>query len=90
MRTQNRILGQDSNPAVVAYHESGHAVAGMVLGVEFTVVRIVPGRDGKIGVTPKTNPWLGSRPASNPGEFTNDEWTELSQAMRSGSVEEER
>jgi len=44
------------------------------------VVRIAPGRDGKVGVTPKTNPWLGSRPASNPGEFTNEEWTELSQS----------
>ncbi len=64
---------------VVPYHEAGHVVAGVVLGVEFTEVRIVPGEDGKIGVPLKTNPWLGQRPSSNPGEFTDEEWAELSQ-----------
>lgn len=29
---------------VVAHHEAGHVVAGIVLGVEFTAVRIVPGQ----------------------------------------------
>ena len=50
---------------VIAHHEAGHAVAGLVLGVPFTEVRIVPGEDGKIGVPLKTNPWTGPRPASN-------------------------
>jgi hypothetical protein len=35
---------------VIAHHEAGHAVGGLVLGVPFTEVRIVPGEDGKIGV----------------------------------------
>lgn len=65
---------------VVAHHEAGHAVAGIVLGVEFTEVRIVPGKDGKIGVPLKTMPWRGPRPSSNPGEFTEEEWGELSQS----------
>jgi len=51
-----------------------------VLGVPFTEVRIVPGEDGKIGVPLKTNPWTGPRPASNPGEFTDEEWAELSRS----------
>jgi hypothetical protein len=68
------------SPQVVAHHEAGHAVAGVVLGVEFTEVRIVPGKDGKIGVPLKTNPWLGPRPSSNPGEFPDDEWAALSQS----------
>src|SRR6266566_1650768 len=63
---------------VIAHHEARHAVAGLVLGVPFTEVRIVPGEDGKIGVPLKTNPWTGPRPASNPGEFTDEEWAELS------------
>lgn len=67
---------------VVAHHEAGHAVAGLVLSVEFTEVRIVPGKDGKIGVPLKTNPWLGPRPSSNPGEFTDEEWAALSQSDR--------
>ncbi|MGH9739388.1 MAG: hypothetical protein ACRD4X_12515 [Candidatus Acidiferrales bacterium] len=66
----------------VAHHEAGHAVAGVVLGVEFTEVRIVPGKDGKIGVPLKTNPWLGPRPSPNPGEFTDEEWAALSQSDR--------
>jgi len=65
---------------VIAHHEAGHAVAGLVLGVPFTEVRIVPGEDGKIGVPLKTNPWTGPRPASNPGEFTDEEWAELSRS----------
>jgi hypothetical protein len=65
---------------VVAHHEAGHAVAGIVLGVEFTAVRIVPGKDGKIGVPLKTMPWRGPRPSSNPGEFNDEEWAELSQS----------
>lgn len=65
---------------VVAHHEAGHAVAGVVLCVEFTEVRIVPGEDGKIGVPLKENPWLGPRPSSNPGEFTDAEWATLSQS----------
>jgi hypothetical protein len=64
---------------VIAHHEAGHVVAGLVLGVPFTEVRIVPGEDGKIGVPLKTNPWTGPRPASNPGEFTDEEWAELSE-----------
>jgi len=28
----------------------------------------------------KTNPWTGPRPASNPGEFTDEEWAELSRS----------
>lgn len=68
------------SPQAVAHHEAGHAVAGVVLGVEFTEVRIVPGRDGKIGVPLKTNPWVGPRPSSNPGEFTDEEWAALSQS----------
>jgi hypothetical protein len=67
-------------PQVVAHHEAGHAVAGVVLGVEFTEVRIVPGKDGKIGVPLKTNPWRGPRPSSNAGEFTDEEWAALSQS----------
>jgi hypothetical protein len=68
-------------PPVIAHHEAGHAVAGMVLSVEFTAVRIVPGEDGKIGVPLKTNPWLGPRPAFNPsGEFTDEEWADLSES----------
>jgi hypothetical protein len=65
---------------VIAHHEAGHAVAGLVLGVPFTEVRIVPGEDGKIGVPLKTNPWTGPRPASNPGEFADEEWAELSRS----------
>ena len=65
---------------VIAHHEAGHAVAGLVLGVPFTEVRIVPGKDGRIGVPLKTNPWIGPRPASNPGEFTDEEWAELSRS----------
>jgi hypothetical protein len=65
---------------VIAHHEAGHGVAGLVLGVPFTEVRIVPGEDGKIGVPLKTNPWTGPRPASNPGEFTDEEWAELSRS----------
>ena len=65
---------------VIAHHEARHAVAGLVLGVPFTEVRIVPGEDGKIGVPLKTNPWTGPRPASNPGEFTDEEWAELSRS----------
>jgi hypothetical protein len=76
MSTQNNPVSS----SVVAHHEAGHAVAGIVLGVEFTAVRIVPGKDGKIGVPLKTNPWLGPRPPSNPGEFTYEEWAELSQS----------
>ena len=69
------------SPPVIAHHEAGHAVAGMVLGVEFTAVRIVPGEDGEIGVPLKTNPWLGPRPAFNPScEFTDEEWAELSES----------
>jgi hypothetical protein len=37
-------------------------------------------KDGKIGVPLKTNPWLGPRPASNPGEFTDKEWAKLLQS----------
>jgi len=65
---------------VIAHHEAGHAVAGMVLGVEFREVRIVPAEDGRIGVPLKTTPWLPARPATNPGEFTDDEWKELSRS----------
>jgi hypothetical protein len=65
---------------VIAHHEAGHGVAGLVLGVPFTEVRIVPGEDGRIGVPLKTNPWTGPRPASNPGEFTDEEWKELSRS----------
>jgi hypothetical protein len=65
---------------VIAHHEAGHGVAGLVLGVPFTEVRIVPGEDGKIGVPLKTNLWTGPRPASNPGEFTDEEWAELSRS----------
>lgn len=75
-------MGTPINPVsspVVAHHEAGHAVAGVVLGVEFTQVRIVPGEDGKIGVPLKTNPWLAPRPSSNPGEFTCEQWAELLQ-----------
>lgn len=68
------------SPQVVAHHEAGHAVAGVVLGVGFAEVRVVPGKDGKIGVPLRTNPWLGPRPASNPGEFTDEEWAALSQS----------
>jgi len=64
---------------VIAHHEGGHAVAGLVLGVPFTEVRIVHGEDGKIGVPLKTNPWTGPRPTSNPGEFTDEEWAKLSE-----------
>jgi hypothetical protein len=70
----------NSKDSPVAHHEAGHAVAGIVLGVEFTAVRIVPGEDGKIGVPLKTMPWLGPRPSSNPGEFNDEEWAELSQS----------
>jgi hypothetical protein len=62
---------------VIAHHEAGHAVAGLALGVPFSEVRIVPGEDGKIGVPLKRNPWIGPRPAANPGEFTDEEWLEL-------------
>ena len=65
---------------VIAHHEAGHGVAGLVLGIPFTEVRIVPGEDGRIGVPLKTNPWTGPRPASNPGEFTDEEWKELSRS----------
>jgi hypothetical protein len=65
---------------VIAHHEAGHAVAGLVLGVPFTEVRIVPAENGKIGVPLKTNPWTGPRPASNPGEFADEEWAELSRS----------
>ena|ERR1700730_84810 len=66
---------------VIAHHEAGHAVAGMVLGVEFTAVRIVRGEDGKIGVPLKTNPWIAPRPAFKPpDEFTDEEWAQLSQS----------
>jgi hypothetical protein len=76
MSTQNNPVSS----SVVAHHEAGHAVAGIVLGVEFTEVRIVPGKDGKIGVPLKSMPWRGPRPSSNPGEFTDEEWAELSQS----------
>jgi hypothetical protein len=66
---------------VIAHHEAGHAVAGMVLGVEFTAVRIVRGEDGKIGVPLKTNPWIAPRPAFKPpDEFTDEEWAKLLQS----------
>jgi hypothetical protein len=64
-------------PDVVAHHEAGHAVANIVLGIPFTAVSIVPGKDEKIGVPFKTNPWLGPRPQTNPGEFSAAEWQEL-------------
>jgi len=68
------------SPPVIAHHEAGHAVAGIVLGVPFIEVRIVPSEDGKIGVPLKTNPWVAPRPPFNPpGEFTDEEWAELSQ-----------
>ena len=70
------------SPQAVAHHEAGHAVAGVALGVEFKEVRIAPGKDGKIGVPLKTNPWLGPRPSSNPGELTDEEWAALSQSER--------
>jgi hypothetical protein len=70
------------SPQAVAHHEAGHAVAGVALGVEFNEVRIAPGKDGKIGVPLKTNPWLGPRPSSNLGEFTDEEWAALSQSDR--------
>jgi hypothetical protein len=65
---------------IIAQHEAGHAVAGLVLGVPFTEVRIVSGERGKIGVLLKTNFWTGPRPACNPGEFTDEEWAELSRS----------
>ena len=65
---------------VIAHHEAGHGVAGLVLGVPFTEVRIVSGEDGRVGVPLKTNPWIGPRPASNPGEFTDEEWAALSRS----------
>lgn len=65
---------------VIAHHEAGHAVAGLVLGVPFAAVRIVPGEDGKISVPLKTSPWTGPRPASNPGEFADEEWAGLSRS----------
>jgi hypothetical protein len=53
----------------------------MVLGVPFIEVRIVPSEDGKIGVPLKKNPWVAPRPPFNPpGEFTDEEWAELSQS----------
>jgi ATP-dependent Zn protease len=77
MTTQTSLMA----PAVVAHHEAGHAVANLVLGIPFKAVRIIAGGDdGKIGVPFKTNPWLGPRPQSNPGEFTDAEWAELSQS----------
>ena len=76
MNIQTNSAGRD----VIAHHESGHAVAGLVLGVAFTEVRILPCEDGKIGVPLKTNPWRAPRPPSNPGEFTDEEWAELSRS----------
>jgi hypothetical protein len=64
-------------PDVMSHHEAGHAVANIVLGIPFTAVRIVPGKDGKIGVPFKTNPWRAPRPKTNPGEFCDAEWQEL-------------
>jgi hypothetical protein len=72
--------GSPVSPEIIAHHEAGHAVAGIVLGVAFVEVRIVPGKDGKIGVPLKTNPWRGARPSSNPREFTEKEWSALSQS----------
>jgi hypothetical protein len=69
-------------PDVVAHHEAGHAVANLVFGIPFTAVRIIPGPDGKIGVPLKTNPWLGPRPQTNPGDFTDAEWADVSQDIR--------
>jgi ATP-dependent Zn protease len=63
---------------LIAHHEAGHAVADIMLGIPFKEVRIVPGEDGKTGVPFKTNPWIAPRPATNPGEFTDAEWQELS------------
>jgi hypothetical protein len=69
------------DPDVMAHHEAGHAVAGIVLGIGLIYIRIVMGEDGKIGVKPKTNPWTAPRPSSKPqGEFTDEEWAELSQS----------
>lgn len=63
---------------VLAHHEAGHAVAGVVLGIGLIYIRIVKGEDGLIGVKPKTNPFPQARPPFNPpGEFTADEWAEL-------------
>jgi len=77
MNTQANSL----SPPVVAHHEAGHAVAGKVLGVEFTAVRIVPGKGRKIGIPLKTNPSVAPRPPFRPsGEFTDEEWAELSQS----------
>lgn len=45
MTTQTNSLGRE----VIAHHEAGHAVVGIVLGVEFKAVRIAPGEDGMIG-----------------------------------------
>jgi ATP-dependent Zn protease len=68
------------SPAVIAHHEAGHAVAHIVFGIPFVEVTIVPRQDGKTGVPSKTNPWVAPRPSSNPGEFTDAEWQELSQS----------
>jgi hypothetical protein len=64
---------------VIAHHEAGHALAGVVLGVGFLVARITPGEDGRIGVPFESGPWVGPRPVSNPGEFTEEQWSFLSQ-----------
>jgi hypothetical protein len=64
---------------VIAYHEAGHAAAGIILGIGLIYIRIVKGEDGLVGVKPKTNPFPEKRPPYNPpGEFTGDEWAELS------------
>jgi hypothetical protein len=63
---------------VIAHHEAGHAVAGIVLGIGLVYIRIVKGDDGLVGVKPKTNPFPEARPTFNPrGEFTARQWTEL-------------
>jgi hypothetical protein len=51
---------------VIAYHEAGHAAAGIILGIGLIYIRIVKGEDGLVGVKPKTNPFPEKLPPYNP------------------------
>jgi hypothetical protein len=70
-----------------SFHEAGHCVAAVVLGIPIKSIRMVPDESGKaawwsprtsmMGVTPQAGPWLGPRPDSKPGEISEAEWLVL-------------
>jgi hypothetical protein len=72
-------------PDVMAHHEAGHAVAATVLGISVHSRQDRAGRRRADRRKPKTNPWIAARPRFKPpGEFSDEEWAELSQSVERG------